>query len=91
MGDDVPADRWKQWYLDAVKNLKPGLTEFIVHVGYDDAELRAVMEGFEAWGSAWRQRDLDVLSSPEFRQALRDNDVVLVTWRDLQRAAAVRP
>lgn len=89
-GDDLRPDQWKQFYLDAVKNLRPGLTEFIVHVGYDDAELRAVMEGFDAWGSAWRQRDLDVLSSPEFRQALRDNDVKLVTWRELQRLG-VRP
>jgi predicted glycoside hydrolase/deacetylase ChbG (UPF0249 family) len=90
IGPDVPAARWKQWYLDQVKALKPGLTEFIVHVGYDDAELQAVMRGFDAWGSAWRQRDLDVLSSPEFRQALKDNKVILVTWRDLQRAQ-VRP
>jgi chitin disaccharide deacetylase len=85
--DELPKEQWKDWYLKQVKELKPGLTEFIVHVGYDDAELQAVMEGFEPWGSAWRQRDLDVLSSPEFRQALKDNGVTLVTWRELQRRA----
>ena len=36
-----------------------------------------------AWGSAWRQRDYDVVTSPEFRKALQDNHVTIVTWRDI--------
>jgi predicted glycoside hydrolase/deacetylase ChbG (UPF0249 family) len=84
----IPAANWKQFYLDAVKNLKPGLTELIVHLGYDDSELRAVMAGHDAYGAAWRQRDYDVLNSAEFKQALKDNDVKLVRWRDLQKLMA---
>src|SRR5206468_9295395 len=38
----VPAADWKKFYLDAVKSLKPGLTEFIVHLAHDDAEFQAV-------------------------------------------------
>jgi hypothetical protein len=87
----VPKERWKQFYLDAVKNLKPGLTELIVHLGYDDAELRAVTVGHDAYGSGWRQRDYDVLGSPEFKQALKDNNVVLVTWRDLGKLMPPTP
>ena len=34
---------WKAFYSNAIKNLQPGVTEIIVHLGYDDAELRAVM------------------------------------------------
>ncbi len=83
--DEVPRDRWKQFYLDAVAKLQPGLSELIVHLGYDDAELRAVMVEHEPYGATWRQRDWDVLTSPEFRKALVDNKVVLVTWRELQR------
>ena len=88
--ESVPRDRWKQFYLDAVKSLKPGLTEMIVHLGHDDAELQAVMVNHEPYGSAWRQRDYDVVTSPEFRQALKDNGVVLVKWRDIQKLAAPR-
>jgi predicted glycoside hydrolase/deacetylase ChbG (UPF0249 family) len=84
-GEDVPAERWKQFYLDAIANLKPGLTEMIVHLGYDDAELRAVTVNHDPWGSAWRQRDTDVVNSPEFRKALQDNKVILIKWRDLQK------
>ena len=55
----------------------------IVHLGRDDAELQAVTVNHEPYGSAWRQRDYDVVTSPEFRKALQDNKVVLVTWREL--------
>jgi predicted glycoside hydrolase/deacetylase ChbG (UPF0249 family) len=86
-GPGVPRDQWKTFYLDAIANLKPGLTEMIVHLGRDDAELQAVTVNHEPYGSAWRQRDYDVVTSPEFRKALRDNGVFLVPWRDLHRAA----
>jgi chitin disaccharide deacetylase len=79
----VPRDQWKEFYVNAVKNLKPGLTEIIVHLGYDDSELQAVMVNHEPFGSAWRQRDYDVLTSPEFKKALKDNHVILVTWKEL--------
>jgi len=57
----------------------------IVHLGYDDAELQAVMVNHEPYGSVWRQRDVDVVTSPEFKKALKDNNVTLVTWRQIQQ------
>jgi predicted glycoside hydrolase/deacetylase ChbG (UPF0249 family) len=86
-GEDVPRDQWKAFYLNAIANLKPGLTEMIVHLGRDDAELQAVMVNHEPYGAAWRQRDFDVVLSPEFTKALQDHRVTLVTWRDLQKVA----
>jgi predicted glycoside hydrolase/deacetylase ChbG (UPF0249 family) len=81
----VPANKWKEFYLDALKNMKPGLNEIIVHLGHDDAELQAVMVDHPDYGSAWRQRDFDVVSSPEFKRALQDNHIVLVKWKDVQK------
>jgi predicted glycoside hydrolase/deacetylase ChbG (UPF0249 family) len=81
----VPRDRWKDFYVNAIASLKPGLTEIIVHLGHDDAELQAVTVDHEPYGSAWRQRDLDAVTSAEVRKALQDNHVVLVTWRELQK------
>ena len=86
-GPEVPRDQWKGFYLNAIATLKPGVTEMIVHLGRDDAELQAVTVNHEAYGSAWRQRDYDVVTSPEFRKALRDHDVILVTWKELQKIA----
>jgi len=84
-GPSVSADKWKDFYLDAIKNMKPGLNEIIVHLGHDDAEMQAVMVDHPDYGSAWRQRDFDVVSSPEFKKALQDNHIVLVKWKDLQK------
>lgn len=86
-GPEISAEQWKAFYLKAIAGLKPGLTEMIVHLGHDDAELQAITVNHEPWGSAWRQRDYDVLNSPEFRKALQANHVILVKWRDLQKAA----
>jgi hypothetical protein len=81
----VRADQWQEFYLNVVKDLKPGLTEMIVHLGHDDAELQAITVDHPDYGSAWRQRDYNVVTSPEFKKALQDNHVILVKWRDLQK------
>ena len=89
--EKVPVDKWKQFYLDAVNGLKPGLTEIIVHLAHDDSEMQAVTVNHDAYGAAWRQRDYDVMNSPEFKKALKDNNVVLVTWRELGKLMPPTP
>jgi predicted glycoside hydrolase/deacetylase ChbG (UPF0249 family) len=81
----VRADHWQEFYLNAVTDLKPGLNEMIVHLGHDDAELQAITVDHPDYGSAWRQRDYNVVTSPEFKKALQDNHVILVKWKDLQK------
>jgi predicted glycoside hydrolase/deacetylase ChbG (UPF0249 family) len=81
----VRPGEWKDFYINAIRNLKPGLTEMIVHLGHDDAELQAVTLDHPDYGSAWRQRDYDFVTSPEFRKALEENYVVLVKWKELKK------
>jgi predicted glycoside hydrolase/deacetylase ChbG (UPF0249 family) len=84
---DVPAERWTDFYTDVIRSLLPGVTELVIHVGYDDAELRALAGGCENWGAGWRQRDFDFFTSSVFRKLLQENDIELVTWRDWRRAS----
>jgi predicted glycoside hydrolase/deacetylase ChbG (UPF0249 family) len=81
----IHGEQWKDFYLNAIKNLKPGITEIIVHLGHDDAELQAVAVNHPDYGSAWRQRDYDLVTSTEFKKALQDNHIILIKWKDLQR------
>jgi predicted glycoside hydrolase/deacetylase ChbG (UPF0249 family) len=81
----IAAPDWKAFYSTAIKNLKPGITEIIVHLGHDDAELQAVTVDHPDYGAAWRQRDYDVVTSPEFKKALQDNHVILIHWNDLKK------
>jgi chitin disaccharide deacetylase len=81
----VHADQWKEFYGTAIKNLRPGLSEMIVHLGHDDAELQAVTIDQPDFGSAWRQRDYDFVTSPVFKKVLEENHIVLIKWQDLQK------
>src|SRR3989442_7735655 len=56
---DVQPSAWKDYYIDVVKHLQPGVSELFVHLAHDDAEMRAVTVNFPVWDAAWRQRDLD--------------------------------
>ena len=87
---DVPAERWADFYSDALKNLQPGVTEFVIHVGLADEELRAATRERTTWGAAWRQRDFDFFMSKEFRSLLEQQHIKLITWRELAKAAANR-
>jgi hypothetical protein len=84
-GGDVPASGWKDYYVNVLSNLQPGVTEIFVHLAHDDSESQAIMVDHPDWGAAWRQREFDTVSSPEFRKALDDNHIVLIGWRDIQR------
>jgi predicted glycoside hydrolase/deacetylase ChbG (UPF0249 family) len=84
----VRPERWAEFYTDVVKNLKPGVTELIVHLAYDDEEMRAVALDHPDWGSAWRQRDFDFVTSETFRRLLKEHNVKLVTWREIGRLLA---
>ena len=85
--EGLRAAQTTDFYLNAIKNLKPGLTEIIVHLGHDDSELQAITVDHDDYGAAWRQRDYDIVNSPQFKQALRDNHVILVHWKDFQKIA----
>ena len=81
----VPADQWTQSYVKAIASLKPGLTELIVHLAYDDSEMRAITVGHPDYGAAWRQRDFNAVTSPEFKRALKENHIILVGWKQLDK------
>jgi predicted glycoside hydrolase/deacetylase ChbG (UPF0249 family) len=79
----IKPDGWLSYYTHILQTLPPGVSELIVHLAYDDAEMRAVTVDHPDYGSAWRQRDFNVMTSPEFHKALEENHIKLVTWREL--------
>lgn len=74
---------WTEVYTHAIGQLEPGISQLIVHLGFDDSELRAITQGQTAWGSAWRQRDFQAITSPDFRNAVESSRVRLVGWKDV--------
>src|SRR5271154_4575318 len=88
MEASVPPAGWKEFYVTALQNLQPGVTEFIVHLAYDNEEMRAMTRERDSWGAAWRQRDFDFFTSAEFRKLLVEQNIKLVTWRELGKLHA---
>lgn len=84
-GEDVPVSGWTDYYVNLIKNIQPGVTEIFVHLARDDAETQAVTVGHPEWGAAWRQREVEAVSSPLFREALEDNQIILIGWRDIKK------
>ena len=85
VNDVYKYDDFFNLYSSKVKSLTPGLNVFLLHLGYDNEELRAVTVDHPEYGSLWRQLDYDVFNSDEFKKVLEDNDIKLVTWGDIKR------
>jgi hypothetical protein len=89
MEPGVKPENWLKAYEDMLAPLPPGTYQLIVHLAYDDEEMRGATANHPDYGAAWRQSDFDVVRSPEFRKFLADHHFVLVSWHDL--AAALGP
>jgi predicted glycoside hydrolase/deacetylase ChbG (UPF0249 family) len=84
----APAAEWPAAYEKLLAPLPPGVYELIVHLAYDDDEMRGATWDHPNWGAAWRQADFDLVRSPRFRDFLRKQNFTLVGWKDLARARA---
>ena len=84
----VAPQEWAKFYSDALRQLEPGVTEIVIHLAYDDAEMRGATSDHPNWGAAWRQRDFDFFTSDAFRKVLADNNIKLITWREIGKLIA---
>ncbi len=69
----------KATYLLAFKHLRPGVTQFIIHCGNDDPELRAVTNRATS-------RDLDrrVFTDPEVKMEAERLGIRVISWKQLR-------
>jgi predicted glycoside hydrolase/deacetylase ChbG (UPF0249 family) len=82
----VSREQWVDAYKRMLAPLGPGVYELIVHLGYDDDEMRGATFDHPAWGAAWRQWDFDLVRNAEFRDWLKQQGFQLITWRELAKA-----
>ncbi len=68
-------------YAQMLRDLPVGLSEWAVHPGLDDAELRAIQPD----GARVRQTDFDFMISPEAREIIRQEGITLLSYKPLQK------
>lgn len=90
MNPGTPKSQWLDAYKKMLAPLPPGSYQLIVHLAYNDAEMQGATADHPDWGAQWRQNDLDLVRSPEFRKFLKDQGFILLAWKDLAKALPPR-
>jgi len=84
----VPQAQWMDTYKKMLQPLPPGTYQLIVHLAHNDAEIQGATYDHPDWGAQWRQNDYDLVRNAEFQKFLKDHGFILISWKDLAKAAA---
>ena len=77
-------EEMEEYYLDILDNLKPGLSEIIVHFGLDDDKMKEITVDKIDYGSKWREMDYKIFNSEKFINSIKKNNIKLINYKDLE-------
>jgi chitin disaccharide deacetylase len=83
----TPADYAKgmrNYYVNILNTLQPGLNVILIHLAFDDTEMKAVTIDHPDYGAAWRQADYDFFTSEECKKLIKDQNIQLITWKAIR-------
>jgi predicted glycoside hydrolase/deacetylase ChbG (UPF0249 family) len=80
----IKPNEMEKYYLDILDNLKPGLSQIIVHFGLDNDKMKDITQGKTNYGSLWREIDYNVMNSEKFIKSLEENNIKLINYSDLK-------
>ena len=72
----------RKHYYDKIRALKPGVTEFIVHLSLDDEEIRHITGNWEA-----RWNEYQIMTDPKTRELIESLGIKLIGYRELSKLA----
>lgn len=72
----------RKHYYDAFRALKPGVTEFIVHLSLNDDEIRHITGNWEA-----RWNEYQIMTDPRTRELIDSLGIKLIGYKDLAKLA----
>ena len=67
-------------YAELLRNLPAGLSEWAIHPAIADEESRVMDHGWQV-----RQSDYEFLTSPEAREIVQQEDIVIIDYRGIQQ------
>ena len=83
--EEINVSEIKDYYFNVIKNLQPGLSQIIVHLGKDEEELREITIDHPNFDYRWRQLDFDVFNSIDFKDHLKKHNIKIINWKDLKK------
>jgi hypothetical protein len=85
--DDSKLQRWRtSKYIDALTRLQPGVTMMIMHCSDAGTHFAAISDS-----GPLRRGDMLAMLDPTFKKALKDQNIILTTWRELMRRRSQTP
>lgn len=88
-GKKQPGQTAKDYWLEQLRQLKPGVTELYIHPAIDTDEMRGITNSWQ-----WRHGEFRAfLDDPDIREVIREQGIVLIGYRalrDLQRGECNR-
>ncbi len=75
---NTPPERSEEFYRQVIQNLKSGVSELIIHPADESQELQAITNSHKQ-----RAADAQIFSSPEMKEFIESQGVILIGWKDL--------
>ncbi|WP_339734754.1 polysaccharide deacetylase family protein [uncultured Gimesia sp.] len=75
-------DKRKNTYLETLRNLKPGVTQIIIHCGIHNQELQNITNS-----SSRRDGDRRVFTDPLVAKEVKDLGIEVITWKQFHEMA----
>jgi len=72
-----------EFYSKQLKSLPVGVNVLLMHLAYDNQEMQAVTVDHPDYGAQWRQQDFDFFTSEACRKILKEENIQLITWREI--------
>ncbi|MEN2490441.1 polysaccharide deacetylase family protein [Flavobacterium sp. B11] len=81
--NDFEKGELQKSYEKALDSAISGLNIFLLHPAFDDFEMQGITTNHPNFGSEWRQIDIDFFTSEKCKAKLIENNIQLVTWREI--------
>lgn len=73
-------------YLKAIREMKPGVTQIIIHCGIDNTELQGITSS-----SKNRDGDRVIFTDPEILKEIKSHNVEIITWKQFHEMEKNKP